>query len=286
LIVLVLTVPWTIALCLRIPDFALAFLWEQNIVRFLMPFEHLRPVWFYLPVLLLGLLPASLLGVSFVRFLLSADPEVSQNRSPELGFVLLAGGWCLLFFTLSACKLPTYIMPAFPPLALAAGCLLASPRWRRSRAPAVTAVASFGLLAVVHYIAIPWYADFRSPLARAEKVERYFTGQDLPVICYPRHCDTVAFYLERDDLRSLRSKDVEDLRQFLRERPRTLVLCTHRHSLQGLRQLLPPELRLVDETHIGLDGLGHVPDWLDRKLTRLAGETALGLCDIAIVEHR
>ena len=105
------------------------------------------------------------------------------------------------------------------------------------------------------------------------------------MICYPRPCDTVAFYLGRDDLRNLRSKDMEDLRAHLRENPRTLVLCTHRHSLQGLRQLLPPELRLVEETHLGMDGLRGVPDWLEKKLTHLAGETALGLCDIAIVEH-
>ena len=51
--------------------------------------------------------------------------------------MLLAAGWCVLFFTLSECKLPTYVLPAFPPLALALGYYLAGSRWHVSRWPVV-----------------------------------------------------------------------------------------------------------------------------------------------------
>ena len=96
---------------------------------------HVRGVFFYLPVLLLALWPGSMLLVRLGRLLLSADEGLARARSPELGFHLLAGGWCVLFFTLSSCKLPTYVLPAFPFLALALGYALEHSPWRRSRAP-------------------------------------------------------------------------------------------------------------------------------------------------------
>ena len=41
-------------------------------------------------------LPATLFAVPFLRFLLSGDTTLSCRRTPELGFVLLAGGWCVV----------------------------------------------------------------------------------------------------------------------------------------------------------------------------------------------
>jgi 4-amino-4-deoxy-L-arabinose transferase-like glycosyltransferase len=285
-VLLAVALPWYVALCVRAPEFARIFLWEHNVLRFLAPFDHLRPIWFYAPVVLVGLLPATLFVLPFLRFLLSGDSALSCRRTPELGFVLLVGGWCVVFFSLSGCKLPTYVLPAFPFLALAVGCCLAGPAWVRSRLPGLVAGVFFVVLLLTHYVIVPWYADYRSPMARAAEVERYCGDQSVPVLCYPRHCDTVSFYLGREDLRNCRSKDIEWLRQALREEPRTVVLCTHRHSLQGLQQALPPELQLTHAAHFALDDLHGLPEWLVRRLTRLAGETALGLCDIAVVERR
>src|SRR5207253_701388 len=103
--------PWYIAVCIRIPSFARYFLWVHNVQRFLTPFDHQRPLWFYVPVLLLGLLPASLLAPEFIRFLLSGRTEVAERRTQEMGFFLLASGWCVLFFSISGSKLPTYVLP-------------------------------------------------------------------------------------------------------------------------------------------------------------------------------
>ena len=41
-----------------------------------------------------------------------------------MGFLALASGWCVLFFSLSRCKLPLYILPALPALALLTGWLI------------------------------------------------------------------------------------------------------------------------------------------------------------------
>jgi 4-amino-4-deoxy-L-arabinose transferase-like glycosyltransferase len=283
-VVVALNLPWYAALCLRAPGFAYTFFWEHNVMRFLTPFAHERGVWFYGPVLLLGLLPGTLLLWPFLRFLGSSNKTTAQRRPAELGFLVLAGGWCVLFFTLSACKLPTYILPAFPPLALALGWFLTQSQWGRSRWPAITAVTAFVLLAGFHHVVAPWYAAYRSPMHRPEEVLRLCADPATPVVCYPRDCDSVAFYLGRDDLRSYRSKDIDELRKLVRENPRTVILCTHRHSRLALHQLLPPEVRIVEEVHVGLEELPGVPGPLRKGLAVLMGETALGLSDLAVVE--
>ncbi len=283
-VVAAVALPWYAALCLREPQFAWVFLWEHNVLRFLTPFAHERGVWFYGPVLLLGLLPATLLLAPFLRFLVSSDEATARQRPSEFGFLLLAGGWCVLFFTLSSCKLPTYILPAFPPLALALGWFLTQSRWDKSPWPTAAAVGAFLLLAGFHHVVVPWYAACRSPMNRPDEVRRLCADPAVPVACYPRKCASVAFYLGRDDLRAYPSKDIEELRTLVRQNPRTIILCTHRHSRKDLHELLPPEVRIVEEVHVGLDDLPGVPASLKKSAAALMGETALGLSDLAVVE--
>jgi len=257
-LVLAVALPWYAAVCLRTPDFARHFLWEHNVVRFLAPFDHQRPVWFYGPVLLLGLLPASLLLLPFFRFLVSSQADVAQRRCPELGFMLLAGGWCVFFFSLSGCKLPTYILPAFPPLCLALGSYVAGSRWASRLATKVIAGMAFVLLAAEHYVLMPWYASYHSPMNRPEDVAATCADRATPIVCYPRSVDSVAFYLGRDDLLSYRSKETPALLAFLRAHKRVAVLFSHRHSLAQLAEVLPPELRMVRSCPLGLCAMGVV----------------------------
>jgi hypothetical protein len=284
-VVLAIALPWYAAVCLRLPEFARYFLWEHNVLRFFKPFDHLQPVWFYLPVLLGGLLPATLFALPLLRFLLSGRPDAAARRCPELGFFLLAGGWCVLFFSLSGSKLPTYIMPALPPLALAVGYFVAHgglrPRW-----PIAVSGAAFALLCLGHHVLVPWYAWYRSPMSRPEELHALLADPTTPVICYPRHVDSLAFYLGRDDLRNIRSRDIEELRFAVRQQPRTIILCTHRSSLGGLRQALPPEVQITVTRHFALGDVPGLPEGLSRRVAKLAGETPFGLCDVAVIERR
>lgn len=286
LVVLALALPWYVAVCVRLPEFARYFLWQHNVMRFLQPFDHLQPVWYYVPVVLGGLLPATLLGIPFLRFLLSGDPNVARRRCGALGFMLLAGGWCVLFFSLSGSKLPTYVLPAFPPLALAAGSYLVSSGWRRSRWPAAVAGTTFVLLLVAHHALVPWYAWYRSPWCRPEEVRPFFADPGTPVVCYPRNVDSLAFYLGRADLRNIRSRDIELLRTVVRQQPRTVILCTHRSSLLGLKQALPPEVHVVEERHFALSKIDGLPEELSQRIAELAGRTPFGLCDVVVIERR
>jgi 4-amino-4-deoxy-L-arabinose transferase-like glycosyltransferase len=243
-VALAVALPWYAAVCQRMPDFARHFLWQHNVVRFLQPFDHKEPVWYYVPILLVGLLPASLLLPGFVRFLLSGDPRVNRRRTPELGLLLLAGGWCFLFFSLSGSKLPTYVLPAFPPLALAVGTYVAQTRWQTSRWLTAVVGGCWLLAAAGHYAALPLVAQARSPMCRAEDIRDVCGDRSVPVVCFPRSLDSVAFYTARDDLRTFRSKQTPQLLQFLAGQRRTVVLCTHFHSLEQLRAVLPRGLRV------------------------------------------
>lgn len=116
--------PWYAAIEVAEPGSAWAFFWKHNVIRFAAPFDHPEPFWFYLPPLLLGLLPWSLLLPGFVRFLFRRSARATAKRPPALGFFVLAALGSLAFFSIAGCKRPVYVLPALPPLALALGCYL------------------------------------------------------------------------------------------------------------------------------------------------------------------
>jgi 4-amino-4-deoxy-L-arabinose transferase-like glycosyltransferase len=116
-----IALPWFVAVAVQVPGFATDFFWRHHVVRFFRPFDHQAPVWFYVPGLLLGLMPWALLLPGFVRSL----ARRSVRRPSAVGFFLLAFLWTFLFFSASGCKRSAYILPAFPPLAMALGWYLA-----------------------------------------------------------------------------------------------------------------------------------------------------------------
>ncbi len=220
------------------------------------PFDHDRPVWFYVPIVLVGMLPATLFFVPFVRFLIS--DASADKRSAALGYLLLSAGWCVLFFSLSGSKLPTYILPAFPTLALASGVFLGQSAWSRSPWFRV-GVAAWLLLAVVgHNVALPGVARARSPMADTERLTALCSDPQVPVICFPRHIDSVAFYTGRADFRAIHTKNMAELLAELDRHARTVILFGHRHSLASLKQFLPAHLHFVETLPMGLCDLGVV----------------------------
>jgi dolichol-phosphate mannosyltransferase len=115
--------PWFVLVSLQDDQFLKEFFITHNVNRFIGDF-HPKPIWFFVPVLLVAGHPWSFLTVSLTRFFLSRGDEFRAYRNPTLGFLGLCSGWCFLFFTLSKCKLPTYILPAAPGLAMIVGYFL------------------------------------------------------------------------------------------------------------------------------------------------------------------
>jgi len=120
----VVVLPWFILVSLRNPEFPTYFILHEHLGRFLTPQVHAgRPWWYFLALLPVGLLPWS--------FLLPWSLWDGWRRTrtggptPEYLFLLLWAGVMVAFFSLSHSKLPPYVLPALPPLALIVGQALA-----------------------------------------------------------------------------------------------------------------------------------------------------------------
>jgi len=278
-VVALVNLPWYAGIYLREPVFLHHFFWEHNVLRFVQPFDHLQPVWYYAPIIVGGLLPGTLLLYAFARHLMSGDADRVATRTPELGFWLLAGSWCVLFFSLSGCKLPGYVLPAFPCLCLALGDFVARTRWSELRITRVAIGAMSAVLALGFYVAVPWYAERRSPMGPPDIAARLQAARGEAIYCFPRNVDSVAFYTDRDDLKSCRTKVSQELVEALIQRDRTVVLFTHRHSLDTFRQVLPPQLKITEAVAVRHPGTG--AGFLDK----LVGDGPWGLCHVAVIER-
>lgn len=283
----ILALPWHVELALRDPEFLRHYLWEHHVLRFLQPFDHVRGTFYYLPVLALGLFPGSLLLIRLGRDLNSRSEEIRARRTPFIGYWFLCAVTCVGFFSLSGCKLPTYILPAFPAICLLLGHASQSlpPVWWRLGISTWLCILLVGL-----YGLLPFYARLRSPISDPQVMrflEEELAQEGTGLVAYPRSCHSVSWQLNRSDIRNFRSKDFDAFREDILSRPRTVVLCTHRHSLEGLKQLLPPFVRVTKEAPCDLPDLPMFPNQWQKTAKKLLGETALGLCDVAILEvHR
>lgn len=248
----VLNLPWVVAVSLRHPEFGSYFLWKHNLQRFLTPFDHEQPIWFFLPVLLIGLAPAVWMLPLLGKFLIASTPAAVKRRSPEMGFLLLAGLWCVGFFSLSGSKLPTYILPAFPSLCLALGMYVAAAGWDRSRLFRGGLAVWAMLLIAGHLFALPAVAWTRSPMNHPAEATPVLEDPSVPVFCFPRSVDSVAFYLGRSDFHVYRSKELPEMLQAMDRHPRSVVLFAHRNSKLILTHNVPPHFRVVFVGKLGL----------------------------------
>lgn len=122
--VLLINIPWFIAISQAHSEFGTYFFWKHHVLRFVKAFDHQQPWWFYLPMLVGGMFPVSLLFPLLGMFLFSRRGEERACRSESLGYLVMSAAWVCLFFSLSSCKLPTYILPALPLWSLALGVML------------------------------------------------------------------------------------------------------------------------------------------------------------------
>lgn len=255
-IVLVMALPWYIAICFAVPEFGYHFLWKHNVLRFLQPFDHIEPVWYFLPILWGSLLPFSLWSLDWLFYLASGQEEKRQTRHTGQGYLMLCGFWCFFFFSLSGSKLPTYILPAMPPLCLAFASYWVARQWQKTHLLRGAFLFAYAFVLFGNYWLVPFYADYRSPMNNGDLIQRLCADPATPVICYPRQVNSVAFYVGRDDLKNYRSKDTGELIEFLRNHQRIVVLFGHRHSPDALRQALPKNYSMVLRAPMGLCEVG------------------------------
>jgi 4-amino-4-deoxy-L-arabinose transferase-like glycosyltransferase len=127
-IVMLVAAPWYV-LCYRVNgwSFVQAFFIHHNLLRFTTnEFQHSRPIWFYAPVLLIGLLPWTFFLTVPLRRLKEITHRDFWNNHPQSSFLFL---WILIpvaFFSLAQSKLPGYILPVLVPLSIILGRALES----------------------------------------------------------------------------------------------------------------------------------------------------------------
>lgn len=114
--------PWFILMCMREKEFFHFFFVDQHVLRFLTT-KHRRsgPIYYFVPVLLGGLFPWSI-------FLPRAVARV--GRLKEIRLFLVWSAVVFVFFSISGSKLPPYVLPIFPALAVVLGCLFDG-EWRK-----------------------------------------------------------------------------------------------------------------------------------------------------------
>jgi 4-amino-4-deoxy-L-arabinose transferase-like glycosyltransferase len=178
LIFLALAGPWYALIWARSgSDFVQGFIFKHNISRFTgVVSGHSGPLWFYLPVLLVGFFPWTAYLPIALRDAARAIWRHGEFPAEErLCATCLA--WSLgvlVFFSLAGTKLPSYLFPAFPALALLAGRSIAAvnrtqvpelpPRWVAGLGQAL--LLGVGLPLAAALCVVPFIFDRLRPIAR------------------------------------------------------------------------------------------------------------------------
>lgn len=118
-VVALVAVPWYVWVAWRTDGAWIAgFLGKHNVTRFVQPLEgHSGPIFYYVIAVMLGFFPWSVfLPVACVRI-------VQRLRDPgrQTAGDAFCASWAVIyigFFSLASTKLPSYVLPAYPALAL------------------------------------------------------------------------------------------------------------------------------------------------------------------------
>ncbi len=143
-----IVLPWFVLVQVRNPGFSEFFFVREHLARYAMQGHDRNGPWYYfLIVLVAGSLPWSL---TYLKALLAGWRSDTCNRL-ALNPCRLLTLWVVVitvFFSLSASKLPGYVLPVFPAVALLAGCQLESGKVRIRRAN-LAGIAAAGLTLAV-----------------------------------------------------------------------------------------------------------------------------------------
>ena len=145
-------VPWYFMVGSRNPGFTEYFFLKQNFLRFVSDeVRHSQPFYYYLPVLMVVFFPWS-------PFLLVGGWDwgcrlVRREAVPDAMMLLIIwAGTVLVFFSAAGSKLPTYIFPAFPAMAVATAGLLNRSVDGRGRALSNALIVCFSILLLVSFL--------------------------------------------------------------------------------------------------------------------------------------
>jgi 4-amino-4-deoxy-L-arabinose transferase-like glycosyltransferase len=124
---LAIVAPWFLLIQARYPAFLPYYVYKEHLLR-VAGDEHREPFFWYLPWIVVGFLPWSVVACG-------ALPAIRDRlRDPSAAgvaarFLIVWAAWVFAFFSVPRGKLVPYMLPVLPPLALLVGDALQ--RWRR-----------------------------------------------------------------------------------------------------------------------------------------------------------
>ncbi len=172
LLYLAMVLPWYIAVQRRNPSFFREFFIQHNLERFTTNlYQHHQPWWYYGVVLILGIMPWTALALRALwDAVVTSAAEWKTRRHPmryvghvRAGdafpeFLVLWAAFPIVFFSFSGSKLPGYILPSIPPLAILTGDYLfrirrrGLPNWLLYLHAGITGFLTFVLLLCPQYM--------------------------------------------------------------------------------------------------------------------------------------
>ena len=168
IIYLLITAPWFVIVAHRNPEFLEFFFIHEHLQRFTQD-AHSRtgPIYYFVPLLLIGILP-------WAAQIPGAMVQAWRERKQEFSSAWLLACWFVVifvFFSVSRSKLPGYIIPIFPALALLIGKYL-DRLLGSNNAMALSwklQTAAFALLGVIGF----FFLSEISREARPDEIEAY-----------------------------------------------------------------------------------------------------------------
>jgi 4-amino-4-deoxy-L-arabinose transferase-like glycosyltransferase len=139
---LAITAPWFVAVTRANPEFAHFFFIHEHLERFLTKVHgRYQPLWYFIPILLGGLIPWTVTLFPALARTWRSDGAV---RFKPLRFLVVWSATVFVFFSVSSSKLPSYILPIFPALAIVIGAALPTlnKRWTVGQALAACVISS------------------------------------------------------------------------------------------------------------------------------------------------
>ncbi|HEX8986557.1 MAG TPA: glycosyltransferase family 39 protein [Rhodocyclaceae bacterium] len=162
-VLLAIAAPWFIAVSLANPEFARFFFIHEHFERFLTKVHgRYQPFWYFVPVLLGGILPWLVSFLATLRKAASRDATRFQPRRFLLVWIVVV----FAFFSKSDSKLVSYILPLFPALAALIG-------WHLSRLEP----------RALRWHALPWIPLGLAGMALAPRVVE-FSSAEVPAALY------------------------------------------------------------------------------------------------------
>ena len=146
---LAIAAPWFVLVDRANPEFTEFFFFHEHFSRFLsQTHRRVEPWWYFVPIVIFGFLPWMFAFPSAIAR--AWRSEAGARDFQPLRLALLWSAFIVVFFSASGSKLPAYVLPAFPTLALALGVFLATADERR--------LARFVALGMPFAAAIAWFA--------------------------------------------------------------------------------------------------------------------------------